>query len=122
MALGINPAYQMPLVDLTGVNVVAIADREDETASSAKVALPVSHYLESWSDFSATDGHYAVGQPTISPLFDSKSAVEIVNALAGGSESAKALIEASASANSGSISWNALLHDGFVLLLLLKSA
>ena len=67
VALGINPAYQMPLVDLNGVNIVAIADREDETASKAKVAFPVSHYLESWSDFRAVDGHYAVGQPTISP-------------------------------------------------------
>ncbi len=113
VTLGVNPAYQMPSVDLSGVNVVAIADREDETAATAKAALPVSHYLESWSDFSAVDGHYAVGQPTISPLFDSKSAVEIVNALAGGSESAKALVEASAAANAGSTSWNALLHDGF---------
>ncbi len=113
VTLGVNPTYQMPSADFSGLNIVAIADREDETASSAKVALPVSHYLESWSDFSAVDGHYAVGQPTISPLFDSKSAVEIVNALAGGSESAKTLIQESAALHAGSISWNGLLHDGY---------
>ena len=113
VTLGVNPSYQMPSTDFSGLSIVAIADREDETASSAKVALPVSHYLESWSDFSAVDGHYAVGQPTISPLFDSKSAVEIVNALAGGSESAKTLIQESAALHAGSISWNGLLHDGY---------
>ena len=32
----------MPSVDLSGVNVVAIADREDETAATAKAALPVA--------------------------------------------------------------------------------
>ena len=113
VTLGVNPTYQMPSADFSGLNIVAIADREDETASLAKVALPLSHYLESWSDFSAVDGHYAVGQPTISPLFDSKSAVEIVNALAGGSESAKTLIQESAALQAGSISWNGLLHDGY---------
>ena len=113
VSLGVNPSYHMPSTDFSGLNIVAIADREDETASSAKVALPLSHYLESWSDFSAVDGHYAVGQPTISPLFDSKSAVEIVNALAGGSETAKTLIQESAALHAGSISWNGLLHDGY---------
>ena len=113
VSLGVNPSYHLPSTDFSGLNIVAIADREDETASSAKVALPLSHYLESWSDFSAVDGHYAVGQPTISPLFDSKSAVEIVNALAGGSETAKTLIQESAALHAGSISWNGLLHDGY---------
>jgi molybdopterin-containing oxidoreductase family iron-sulfur binding subunit len=96
------------------VNLVSIADRADETASKAKVALPMSHYLEAWTDAVPVDGVYAVGQPTISPLFDSKSAVEIVNALAGGSESAVDLIKASASSTGSAKAWNALLHDGFV--------
>jgi anaerobic selenocysteine-containing dehydrogenase len=95
------------------VNLVSIADRADETASKAKVALPLSHYLEAWTDAIPVDGVYAVGQPTISPLFDSKSAVEIVNGLAGGSESAIDLIKASASTTGNAKAWNALLHDGF---------
>jgi molybdopterin-containing oxidoreductase family iron-sulfur binding subunit len=85
----------------------------DETASKAAVALPMSHYLEAWTDAIPVDGVYAVGQPTISPLFDSKSAVEIVNGLAGGSESAIDLIKASASTTGNVKAWNALLHDGF---------
>ena len=113
ITLDVNPAYAMPALSLEGVNVVSIADRLDETASNAKVALPLSHYLESWSDYAPVDGVYTVGQPTISPLFDSKSAVEIVNALAGGSESAIALVKASAAAQTLATSWNALLHDGF---------
>ena len=95
------------------VSLVSIADRLDETASKAVVALPMSHYLEAWSDAAPVSGIYTVGQPTISPLFDSKSAVEIVNTLAGGSESAVDLIKASAASGSASKAWNALLHDGF---------
>jgi molybdopterin-containing oxidoreductase family iron-sulfur binding subunit len=98
------------------VNLVSIADRADETASKAKVAFPLSHYLEAWTDAAPVDGVYAVGQPTISPLFDSKSAVEIVNGLAGGSESAIDLIKASASTNGKAKTWNALLHDGFATM------
>ena len=95
------------------VSLVSIADRLDETASKAAVALPMSHYLEAWTDAAPASGVYAVGQPTISPLFDSKSAVEIVNTLAGGSESAVELIKASATSANSSKAWNALLHDGF---------
>ena len=103
------------------VNLVSIADRADETASKAKVALPLSHYLEAWTDATPVDRVYAVGQPTISPLFDSKSAVEIVNGLAGGSESAIDLIKASASTTGNAKAWNALLHDGFATTPVLDS-
>ena len=51
------------------VSLVSIADRLDETASKAAVALPMSHYLEAWTDAAPASGVYAVGQPTISPLF-----------------------------------------------------
>jgi MoCo/4Fe-4S cofactor protein with predicted Tat translocation signal len=95
------------------VSLVSIADRLDETASKAVVALPMSHYLEAWSDAAPVSGVYTVGQPTISPLFDSKSAAEIVNTLAGGTESAVDLIKASAASKNASKAWNALLHDGF---------
>ncbi|MEY2963204.1 MAG: hypothetical protein RL754_465 [Bacteroidota bacterium] len=113
ITLDVNPAYAMKAMSLEKVNVVSIADRADETASMAKVALPMSHYLEAWSDFAPVSGVYNVGQPTISPLFDSKSAVEIVNALAGGSESAMELVKASATLNAPSAAWNTILHDGF---------
>ncbi|MEZ7824798.1 MAG: TAT-variant-translocated molybdopterin oxidoreductase [Schleiferiaceae bacterium] len=112
ITLDINPAYTAPELSLEKLAVISIADREDETATGANVALPMSHYLESWADFSVSDGMYAVGQPTISPLFDSKSPVEVVNALASGSESAKHLIKTSASIHASSMAWNALLHDG----------
>ena len=95
------------------VQMVSIADRLDETASYSAVALPMSHYLESWADFAAQDGHYSVAQPTISPLFNSKSAVEIVSMLAGNSQSAMSLVKSSASEWAAAKSWNALLHDGF---------
>jgi len=113
ITLDINPVYSAPELSLEKLAVISIADREDETATGANVALPMSHYLESWADFSVSDGMYAVGQPTISPLFDSKSPVEVINALAGGSDTAKQLIKTSASVHAASMAWNALLHDGY---------
>lgn len=113
VTLDVNPAYALKDLNLEGVKLVSIADREDESASQAAVALPLSHYLESWADYVPADGQYTVGQPTISPLFDSKSAVEILNGLAGGTESAVELIKASAAAMASEKAWNALLHDGY---------
>ena len=51
--------YTAPELSLEKLAVISIADREDETATGANVALPMSHYLESWADFSVSDGMYA---------------------------------------------------------------
>ncbi len=113
VTLDLNPAHEIKGLDLTKVNLVAISEREDETATQAKVILPLSHYLESWGDFIPKDGVYSVAQPTISPLFDSKSAIEILFALANKNASAKELLETSVKSLGLAKSWNSLLHDGF---------
>ncbi len=74
-----NPAYTLPhagtfkevlsKVDLT----VAFSTHEDETASSMQYALPVPHYLEAWDDVMPRTGEYAVVQPVIRPLFNTRS-------------------------------------------------
>ena len=47
--------------------------KEDETASSKVNYLAAApHYLESWGDVELKKGHYALTQPTIRPLFDTK--------------------------------------------------
>ena len=50
----------------------------DETAAEADWHLPLSHPLESWSDARAVDGTATVIQPTISPLYDTRSIHEVI--------------------------------------------
>jgi molybdopterin-containing oxidoreductase family iron-sulfur binding subunit len=53
---------------------ISFADRADETALLCDVIAPTTHYLESWDDASAKRGVYAVVQPTISTVYNARSA------------------------------------------------
>lgn len=74
----INPAYSLPNSDefksgLAKVKTaISFASHADETASLCKFVCPDHHYLESWNDFYPKTGHYALAQPTISPLYDTR--------------------------------------------------
>ena len=75
---GTNPVYSLPnaeafkagseKVDLS----VSFSGYADETASLCDFICPDHHYLESWNDLMPKPGHYALAQPTISPLFDTR--------------------------------------------------
>ena len=54
---------------------------DDETAEQCHWHIPESHYLESWGDARAFDGTVTIAQPLIAPLYDGKSANEVVAAL-----------------------------------------
>jgi len=76
---GVNPAYSLPnaaefkaaleKVALT----VSFSRYADETASLCGWILPDNHYLESWNDFMPKVGQYALAQPAIARLFDTRS-------------------------------------------------
>ncbi len=53
--------------------VISINDRIDETANFADVVIAENHYLESWGDSHPKASVHSLRQPTISPLFDTKS-------------------------------------------------
>lgn len=84
--LGGNPAYNTP-ADLR-LNLERLKDKVplrvhlglyfDETAEICSWHIPAKHYLESWSDARAYDGSVTLTQPLIQPLYDGKSAHEIV--------------------------------------------
>ena len=86
---GVNPVYTLPNGKAFGAALkqiktrVSFSSHEDETASLCNVIAPDHHALESWSDFNAKGGHYAVAQPTIRPLFNTASALESVLVWAG---------------------------------------
>ena len=55
----------------------------DETSELCHWHIPESHYLESWSDARAFDGTASIIQPLILPLYQSKSAHEVLAVLTG---------------------------------------
>jgi molybdopterin-containing oxidoreductase family iron-sulfur binding subunit len=52
----------------------------DETAVACDWHIPEAHYLESWSDARAYDGTASIVQPLIAPLYEGKSAHEVLAA------------------------------------------
>lgn len=64
--------------------VVSFAFKVDETAPYVNYVAPKSHFLESWSDSSPITGLYAIQQPTVRPIFQSKSLEDALISWAGG--------------------------------------
>jgi molybdopterin-containing oxidoreductase family iron-sulfur binding subunit len=56
---------------------------EDETAASAHLLFPESHWLESWNDFEAGT-HLCLQQPSIGPLYGTKQGEELLLGLLKG--------------------------------------
>jgi molybdopterin-containing oxidoreductase family iron-sulfur binding subunit len=75
---GVNPAYSLPNATefkeaLKKVALsVSFSGYADETASLCAWITPDSHYLESWNDFLPKPGHYALAQPAINKLYDTR--------------------------------------------------
>jgi MoCo/4Fe-4S cofactor protein with predicted Tat translocation signal len=74
-----NPAYSAPealgFVEALkkAEMVITTADRIDETSVFADYVLPDNHSMESWSDVEITRGVYSIQQPTLRPLYDTRS-------------------------------------------------
>lgn len=65
---------------------VSISQFADETAANCKFVAAENNALESWNDFNPKGTHYAIAQPTIRPLFDTRSSAESLMTWAGLSE------------------------------------
>ena len=86
LTLGGNPVYSAP-ADLTFADAMGkVALRvhlglyHDETASLAQWHIPEVHFLETWSDVRAEDGTVTIVQPLIAPLYNGRSAHEVLSA------------------------------------------
>ncbi len=79
---GVNPVYSHPrgaelakaLQDGKVKMAVSFSMFEDETATNCHFIAPDNHYLESWMDYEIMPDNYAIVQPVISPLHDSRQA------------------------------------------------
>ncbi len=85
--LGNNPVYTAPS-DLGFEEALRQVKRSiylglelDETVSEVTWHIPGTHFLESWGDARSFDGTISLAQPLIAPLYDGKSAYELLGAL-----------------------------------------
>jgi molybdopterin-containing oxidoreductase family iron-sulfur binding subunit len=89
LMLGVNPVYNAPADLHFGENLLKVRTRihlslyEDETAELCHWHIPEAHFLEAWGDARAYDGTISIIQPLVSPLYDGKSAYEILAVLGG---------------------------------------
>jgi molybdopterin-containing oxidoreductase family iron-sulfur binding subunit len=85
--VGGNPVYTTPVdlkLDEARMKKVATAVHlslyEDETSELCQWHIPETHYLETWGDTRAFDGTVTIMQPLITPLYNGKSAYELLAA------------------------------------------
>ena len=84
-----NPAYDAPAgLDFTSALQKAefrahLSQILDETSALCDWHLPASHALESWSDLRALDGTASIVQPLIEPLYDTRTAHDLIAILSG---------------------------------------
>ncbi len=98
---------------------------EDETSELCHWHIPEAHFLESWSDARAYDGTVSIIQPLIAPLYDGKSAHELLSVLLGQPDRSghdivrdywKARLGSSRKASAADFEtfWETTLHDGLM--------
>ena len=87
LILGANPVYSAPADLRFGEALQKVALRahlglfENETAALCQWNIPEAHFLEQWSDVRAEDGTVTIIQPLVAPLYQGKSAHEVLAAL-----------------------------------------
>ena len=87
LILGANPVYSAPADLKFGDAMQKVGVRahlglyEDETAALCHWHIPEAHFLEAWSDVRSDDGTVTIVQPLIAPLYNGKSAHEVLAAI-----------------------------------------
>jgi molybdopterin-containing oxidoreductase family iron-sulfur binding subunit len=89
LVLDCNPAYDVAPGATFAKKLQAVpfavhaGCHDDETAGLCRWHVPLSHSLEAWSDLRAAEGTASIVQPLIRPLYDTRSAHEILASYAG---------------------------------------
>jgi len=126
-----NPVFSAP-ADLNFADLIRkvpftahMSPYFDETGALSQWHVPQTHYLESWGDVRAFDGTVSIIQPLILPLYNGKSAYELLGAMSGNaSQSSYDIVRAywqgqgrtQGSAQQGDFEqfWRQSVHDGIV--------
>jgi len=84
-----NPVYAAPASALLGQRLrqvrtsIHLGLYADESARACTWHLPRAHALEAWSDLRAHEGSAAIAQPVIAPLYQGRSAHQLLARLMG---------------------------------------
>ena len=125
LVLGGNPVYAAP-ADVGFAEAlgrvpfrVHLAPSANETSWQCHWHVPEAHFLESWSDALAYDGTASIIQPVIAPLYEGRTAHELVAAVAGDpGRSSYDLVrnhwKHGRDAREFEVFWQTALHDGVV--------
>ncbi|MCE2939595.1 MAG: hypothetical protein LW819_09900, partial [Fimbriimonadaceae bacterium] len=121
LLLGVNPVYDAP-ADLdfgTLVGTVPFTAQlslyDDETGEKCQFQLPESHYLEAWGDHLAFDGTVSIQQPLIKPLYESRSALQVMEALNNRSQDDLETISKFHQMDLNSETWRSVLANGVMM-------
>jgi Fe-S-cluster-containing dehydrogenase component/anaerobic selenocysteine-containing dehydrogenase len=85
--LGGNPAYDAPAdykfkESIKKVkSTVHLSNIYDETSKLCEWNIAQAHFFETWGDAMTYDGFASIIQPQIRPLFDSKSAIQVLSSI-----------------------------------------
>ncbi len=116
---GVNPVYTLPnALDFSeGIKKtdlsIAFSMKVDETSSQTQYIAAAPHYLESWGDVELKKGQYALTQPTIRPLFNTRQFQDSLLKWTGNNSSYHNYIkETWGTTILGGNSFNKALHDG----------
>jgi MoCo/4Fe-4S cofactor protein with predicted Tat translocation signal len=123
--LGSNPMYTAPVTlgfaeaIRKARMVVRLGHSFDETSRWSHWHVPEAHYLETWSDSRAFDGTVTIQQPLIQPLYNGKSAHELISILLGkpdltSHEIVKTYWQSQYTGPDFDTIWKTSLHDGWV--------
>ena len=125
--IGGNPAYDAPadleFAELLKSNKaplrVHLGLYQDETAALCQWHINQTHELETWGDARAYDGTVSLIQPLIAPLYQGKSAVELVALLAtqsaaSGYDLVRAYWQKQRTGADFEAFWRKSLHDGWM--------
>ena len=125
LILGGNPVFNAPVelgladrIEKTRVRA-HLSLYEDETTAVCQWSLPEAHYLESWGDARAFDGSVTIQQPLIQPLYDGRSAYQVLQMFLeapemGGHEIVKGYWAAQHNGADFESWWRRAVHDGVV--------
>ena len=84
-----NPVFTAPadlkFADALGkvTNRIHLGLYNDETGELCHWHVPEAHFLEAWGDVRAFDGTVSLIQPLIAPLYDGRTAIEVISAMNG---------------------------------------
>ena len=130
--IGVNPVYDAPaelnfkdaLAKMLGdkstpKQIVHVSQQRDDTSEYAHWHIPEAHYLEAWSDVRAFDGTVSIIQPLLLPLYEGRSAHEILAVFteqpgAAGYDIVRAYWQTQHSGPDFEQWWARVVHDGFI--------